>query len=159
MTTLSVLESIRQWLTQSGVSFVEKTHAPTLTSADSAAARGESLQIGAKALLVKGDQQYCLFVLPADRRLDSTAAKRHLGVRKIRFAAREELLELTGLEPGSVPPFGPPILSLPLVADPALLDNEKIAFNAGSLTNSIIMSSADYRRVAGATWISVVQAP
>ena len=60
-----------------------------------------------------------------------------------------ELLELTGLVPGSVPPFGPPVLELRLVADPALLENEKVAFNAGSLTTSIIMASADYERVSG----------
>ena len=155
MTTLSVLESIRQWLTQSGVPFVEKQHAPTLTSADRPLPAASRCKSAPRRWSSKAIDNYCLFVLPADRQLDSAAVKRHLGAKKIRFAAREELLELTGLVPGSVPPFGPPILPLPLVADPALLDNEKIAFNAGSLTNSIIMSSADYRRVAGAAWLSV----
>ena len=56
--------------------------------------------------------------------------------------------ELTGLVPGAVPPFGEPILSLPLYVDASVLANERIAFNAGSLTDSIIMPIHDYRRIA-----------
>ena len=77
-----------------------------------------------------------------------------MGVKKLRFADAAELAKLTGLVPGSVPPFGPPVLDLPLVADPALLENDRVAFNAGSLTTSIIMASADYHRVSAAQWLS-----
>jgi prolyl-tRNA editing enzyme YbaK/EbsC (Cys-tRNA(Pro) deacylase) len=35
--------------------------------------------------------------------------------------------------------------------DPSILDNERIAFNAGSLTDSIIMSVDDYLRIARPT--------
>ena len=91
-----------------------------------------------------------LFVLSADRKLDSAALKQYFGARKSRFATAEELLELTGLVPGSVPPFGAPVLPLPLYVDPSVFENERIAFNAGSLTDSIIMEVEDYRRVAGA---------
>jgi prolyl-tRNA editing enzyme YbaK/EbsC (Cys-tRNA(Pro) deacylase) len=153
MTVSSVLDAVRALLDAAGVAFVEKSHEPTHTSEESARARGEPLKIGAKALVIKTDGIYRLFVLPADRRVDSQAIKRQLGIKKTRFADAGELLELTGLVPGSVPPFGPPVLELPLVADPALLENEKVAFNAGSLTTSIIMASADYRRVAQAQWL------
>jgi prolyl-tRNA editing enzyme YbaK/EbsC (Cys-tRNA(Pro) deacylase) len=157
MNAPSVTDAIRAWLTSAGVPFVEKQHEATFTSEESARARGEPLKVGAKALVVKTDDCFRLFVLPADRKLDSQAVKRHLGARKLRFADAAELLALTGLEPGSVPPFGEPILRLELFADPALCDNDKIAFNAGSLTTSIVMGSADYRRVSGARWIVVAQ--
>lgn len=148
-----VTQRIREFLAAAGVSFVEKQHEPTFTSEESARARGESLSIGAKALVIKTDGVYRLFVLPADRKVDSQAIKRGLGVKKTRFADAAELAELTGLVPGSVPPFGEPILPLELVADPALLANDRIAFNAGSLTTSIVMASADYRRIAIARWL------
>lgn len=148
-----VLDAVRAFLRSSGAAFVEKQHAPTFTSEESARARGESLSIGAKALVIKTDQVYRLFVLPADRKADSQAIRRHLNAKKTRFATTEELAELTGLVPGSVPPFGAPVLPLELFADPALMESEKIAFNAGSLTTSIIMQSADYQRVAGAKWL------
>src|SRR5882757_10670794 len=139
-----VLQQIREWLVREGVRFREVHHEPTRTSEESALARGEDLRIGGKALLIKVDETFRLFILSADRKLDSAAIKRHFDSRKTRFATPEELLELTGLVPGSVPPFGEPILPFPLYADPSVFENERIAFNAGSLTDSMIMPIADY---------------
>lgn len=113
----SVLTKIRQLLTESSVSFKEIEHPATHTSEESALARGEALEVGAKALLLKTDDEFRLFVLPANRKLDSSAVKRELKVKKIRFATPEELLEMTGLVPGSLPPFGPSVLPFELFAD------------------------------------------
>jgi prolyl-tRNA editing enzyme YbaK/EbsC (Cys-tRNA(Pro) deacylase) len=154
----TVLESIRELLTAASIDFVEKEHEPTFTSEDSARARGEELRHGGKALLVKTEDVFRLFVVPADRKLDSAAVKREFGIKKTRFATAEELLELTGLVPGSVPPFGRPILPLDLFVDASIRDNPRIAFNAGSLTHSIIMSVSDYLRVAQPTVFAFSQA-
>src|SRR5579875_3072319 len=89
-------------------------HEPTYTSAESAAARGEELGVGAKTLLLRTDETLRLSVLPADRKLDSGAVKRELAVRRIRLATPQELRELTGLVPGSVPPCGEPVLPFEL---------------------------------------------
>ena len=148
---MSLLPRIVEWLTAQGVAFEQRHHAPTLTSRDSAAARGESLSIGGKALLLSCDGEFRLFVLPADRKLDSAAIRRELPCKKCRFATPEELLERTGLVPGSVPPFGQPLLPFPLYVDTALDTNERVAFNAGSLTDSLILSREDYLRVAAPT--------
>ena len=143
-----LLHKIRTWLQTEGVPFREVHHEPTRTSEDSARVRGEELCVGGKALVIKVDETYRLFVLSADRKLDSAAIKRHFGARKTRFATPEELAELTGLVPGSVPPFGTPILPFPLYTDPSVFSHERIAFNAASLTDSIVMQSGDYRRLA-----------
>jgi Ala-tRNA(Pro) deacylase len=143
-----LLNEIRAWLSAEGVSFREVHHEPTRTSEDSARARGEDLRVGGKALLIKVDEVYRLFVLSAARKLDSAAVKRHFTARKTRFATPEELAALTGLVPGSVPPFGRPLLPFPLYADPSVFANERIAFNAGSLADSIVMPVGDYRRLA-----------
>src|SRR5580704_7716395 len=145
-----VLEKIRSWLTAEGVPFREVHHEPTRTSEDSARARGEELRVGGKALLIKVDGVFRLFILSADRKLDSTAIKQRFAAKKTRFATPEELMELIGLVPGSVPPFGQPILSVPLFVDPSVFENERVAFNAGSLTDSIVMAVDDYRRLAEA---------
>jgi Ala-tRNA(Pro) deacylase len=145
-----LLDDIRAWLITEGVSFREVHHEPTRTSEDSARARGEELRVGGKALLIKVDDVYRLFVLSADRKLDSAAVKRHFSAKKTRFATPEELAELTGLVPGSVPPFGRPLLPFPLYVDPSVFTNERIAFNAGSLTDSIVMPAGDYDRLASA---------
>lgn len=144
-----IFEQIRGLLRSRGHTFREVEHGPTRTSEESAAARGEPLHVGAKALLLKTDDQFRLFVLPADKKLDSAAVKRKLSVKKIRFATPEELADLTGLVPGSVPPFGKPILPFDLFGDSNIgLKTDKVAFNAGSLTRSIIMTASDWKTVA-----------
>ena len=148
--TLTTLDTIRQWLSGEGVTFREAHHEPTRTSEESARARGEEMRIGGKALVIKVDDTFRLFVLSADRKLDSAAIKQRFGAKKTRFATPEELLEMTGLVPGSVPPFGPPILPFPLYVDHTVFENPRVAFNAGSLTDSMIMPIEDYRRLAGA---------
>jgi prolyl-tRNA editing enzyme YbaK/EbsC (Cys-tRNA(Pro) deacylase) len=150
-----VLDNIRSLLTQNGVTFREVRHEATFTSEESARVRGESLSVGAKALLVKTDDVFRLFVLPADRQFDTKKVKQELGIRSTRFATKEELLELTRLVPGSVPPFGQPVLPFELYGDTAIgATEDKVAFNAGSLTNSIIMSASDWRKVAQPTEFS-----
>jgi Ala-tRNA(Pro) deacylase len=104
--------------------------------------------IGGKALLMKVGGEHVLFVISAAQRVDSAAIRRQLGVKKLRFASAEELHELTGLVPGAVPPFGEPVLPFPLCADESVFENDRIAFNAGSLTDSIILSVADWERIA-----------
>lgn len=143
-----VFERIIEWLNAQGVHYRHVTHAPTRTSEESAAARGEEIRIGAKALLIKTDDLFRIFVLSAAQRLDSDAVKRHCAARKTRFATADELHALTGLVPGSVPPFGRPILPFALYIDDSIYENERVAFNAGSLTDSLILDARDYLRVA-----------
>jgi Ala-tRNA(Pro) deacylase len=146
---LSVHDRLVLCLTEAGVSFRQLHHEPTPTSADAARVRGEPIGSGAKALLLKADDQFRLFVLPGDRRLDSASVKKQLGVGRLRFASKEELFALTGLVPGAVPPFGSPVLPFELTADVVIGQiHPTVAFNAGSLTDSIIMSAADWDRVA-----------
>lgn len=144
-----VTSRIRKILSEAGCAFREVEHQPTYTSDESAKARGEELGVGAKALLLRTDDVFRLFVLPADRKLDSAAVKRELQLKRVRFATSEELFELTGLVPGSVPPFGYPVLPVPLFADVEIGTRyDRIAFNAGSLSRSIIMSASDWSVVA-----------
>ena len=143
-----MLEKIKAWLRENGVAFDERHHEPTPTSEDAARARGEELRTGGKALLLKVDDGFKLFVLSAALKLDSKKIKQHLNARKTRFATREELFELTGLVPGAVPPFGRPITPFELYVDSSITRNERIAFNAGSLTDSLILQVPDYLRLA-----------
>jgi prolyl-tRNA editing enzyme YbaK/EbsC (Cys-tRNA(Pro) deacylase) len=147
-----ILQRLRAWYHQQDVPFRELVHEPTRTSEDSARVRGEPLHIGGKALLLKSNDRFVLCVIPADRKLDSKRIREVLQ-GKFRFASAEELAELTGLVPGSVPPFGHPILPFPVYADSRLSENDRIAFNAGSLTCSHILSMPDYQRISVAVWM------
>jgi prolyl-tRNA editing enzyme YbaK/EbsC (Cys-tRNA(Pro) deacylase) len=145
-----VLDAIRTFLDSHGIEYRILHHEPTRTSEESAQIRGEELKVGAKAILMKCDSSFRLFVISAAQKIDSKAIKSALKLKSLRFATTEELLGLTGLEPGAVPPFGRPILDFDLYADPSVFENERVAFNAGSLTDSIILSANEYQRVAGA---------
>ena len=140
-------------LNEREIEYLLREHEATPTSEDSARIRGESLSSGAKAIVYKIQNEFSLFVFAADRKMDPKKIKSHfksLGKRakKTRFANVEELKEMTGLVPGSVPPFGRPILQFDLYVDPSLLENEKISFNAGSLKHSITMQLEDYIKVS-----------
>lgn len=143
-TTPTLFERIRKLLRERGVPFMTMHHAETRTSADSASARGEALEMGAKALVVKIDDRFALFVLSAALRFDAAKVRERLGVSRVRFATPEELREHTGLPPGAVPPFGRPILPLDLYVDASITRLDRMAFNAGSQTDSITMRAADY---------------
>lgn len=147
-TIMNLNEKIKAWLKENSVEFRELHHEITKTSEESAKARGESIEIGGKALILKVDDTFGIFVLSAAKQLDSAKLKNAMNAKKSRFATPEELMELTSLVPGSVPPFGEPILPLPLYADESITRNERIAFNAASLTDSIIFSTQDYLRLA-----------
>ena len=130
-------------LREAGVPFSQREHAAVRTSEEAAAVRGAPLHSGAKALVLKGGDRFLLAVLPADCALDSRALRTAVGSRRIRFASRDELLDLTGLTPGAVPPFGS-LFGLETVCDPGLADNEQINFNAGSHRHSVQMSYAHW---------------
>ena len=143
-----VHQAIQDLVDRHGITSRAVHHEPTYTSEQSAQARGEDVRIGGKALLIKTGDVFRLFVMSAALKLDNAAIRRKFGVRRARFATREELEEFTGLVPGSVPPFGEPILPFELYVDESILENKRIAFNAGSLTDSIIMSVDDYLKIA-----------
>lgn len=129
------------------ITYRECDHEPTITSEQSAEARGEDIKIGGKTLLMKDKADFRLFVLSAAKQADSQKMRKILGSQKLRFATPDELLELAGVTKGALPPFGRPILPYDLYVDESIMENEKIAFNAGVLTKSIIMSVNDWRKI------------
>jgi Ala-tRNA(Pro) deacylase len=145
-----ILKRIAELLERHQVSFEQRSHEAVYTSADAARVRGEPLHSGAKALIVKTESGFVLLVLPGDCKLDSKASKKLTGSKSLRFATREEVAELTGLEPGSIPPFGS-LFGLPTFCDAGLADCEQINFNAGAHTESIRMRYQDYLHVESPT--------
>ena len=133
-------------LRAAGVAFTERKHAAVRTSEEAAAIRGAPLHSGAKALVLKAADRFLLAVLPADCSLDSKALRGVAGTRRIRFANGDELLELTGLTPGAIPPFGS-LFGLQTICDPKLADNRDINFNAGSHCHSVQMAYVDWAAV------------
>jgi Cys-tRNA(Pro) deacylase len=59
-----------------------------------------------KSLVFSDGEKPVLALLPGDRRADNRAIARQLGVKKVRFASPEMVLQWTGFPVGAVPPVG-----------------------------------------------------
>lgn len=153
----SVLEQIKNLLDENHIDYKLIHHNPTYTSEDSARERNEDIKIGAKAIVMKTDAEFRLFVLRSNLKIDSSKIRKQLNIKNLRFATPDELKEMTNLVPGSVPPFGKPILPFDIYLDESFTTIEKMAFNAGSLTDSIIMKTQDYMNLVRPKQICISQ--
>jgi Ala-tRNA(Pro) deacylase len=140
--TESIFDKLSRVLADKSVSFEVLRHEPVFTSEEAAAIRGTPLASGAKALVCKADDRFLMIVLPADRKLSSKSVRK-AGVKSLRFASREEVEQLTGLAPGSIPPFGS-LFGLETWCDERLSQQPRINFNAGDHAISLSMAYSDY---------------
>src|SRR5436309_9489066 len=150
----TIFERVRSLLDGQAITYEVLRHAPVFTSEEAAAIRGTPLASGAKALICKADERFVMIVLPAGRKLASKEVRKAAGIKSLRFASREEVEQLTGLAPGSIPPFGS-LFNLPTRCDPDLGLNERINFNAGDHAISLSMTYADYIAVESPPLITV----
>jgi len=139
----AVFERVSELLDGKSIPYDVLRHAPVFTSDEAAAIRGTPLASGAKALICKADEQFLMIVLPANRKLASKLVRKAAGAKSLRFASREEMEQLTGLAPGSIPPFGS-LFNLPTWCDEQLAEQPRINFNAGDHAISISMAYTDY---------------
>lgn len=147
----TIFARLESRLRAAGIDYSVLRHAPVFTSQEAADIRGTSLASGAKALVCKVDDAFVMFVLPADRKLASKAVKQSLGAKSLRFADRDEVTRLTGLTPGSIPPFGS-LFDLATYCDARLYEQPTINFNAGDHAILIGMTFDDYRAVEQPTF-------
>ena len=141
------LEKLKDFLDTNKVKYVTLSHSPAYTSqevAESAHISGKEL---AKTVMVKLDGKMTMVVLPASYRVDFTLLKDATSAKKIELASETEFKDmLPGCEVGAIPPFGN-IYGMEVVFDKSLSADEEIAFNAGSHTELIKMSYADFERL------------
>lgn len=143
----SVYEKIIELLDSESISYSVHKHEPVHTSLEASKVRETSLATGAKALIWFADKKPVLIVVPGDRRLDTKKFKEAFGIKDLRFATPEEVLNLTTLKIGSIPPLGL-VLGLPSYFDATIAKSTReVAFNAGLHTVSIVMSAGDLVKI------------
>ncbi|MFI7126857.1 YbaK/prolyl-tRNA synthetase associated domain-containing protein [Nonomuraea sp. NPDC050153] len=127
-------------------------HAPEGRTDEVSALRGHDVAQAAKCLVVmvkigKKQTRHVLAVVPGDARLDLQAVKALLDGTYVAFAGKDKAEELAGSVSGTVLPFSyDPRLEL--VADPSLLDQPELYFNAARLDRSVALATDDYVRLA-----------
>ena len=101
-------QAILQLLEEHHINYIVRKHEPIFTVAQGKALGLPNVQAAVKSLLLTDDkhQSYYLVVLPLDKRLDLKELRVKIGSRRLTMASSQELMELLGLTPGAVTPFG-----------------------------------------------------
>jgi len=156
-------DQLKNFLIKHDVSYKEFHHDPVRTSEEAAALRPDyTLSQGAKALIIEakfshGETKFVMFVLPADKRIDSKKVKKILACKSISFASEADVIKITGgVQPGGIPPFGN-LFHLSLYVDPLLGKNDEIVFNAGDKSISIAMKFEDYKEAVRPISVSFIK--
>ncbi len=143
-------DRILQLFKENNVRYQLYEHSPVYTSEEAAKVRGVELKTGCKSMVLKGKTgRLVLANVAADRKIDFKVLEAFLG-EKLSFASKEEVLEATSCESGSVPPFGR-LFGLPTFLDPSVLENDFVNFNIGLLTMSVRISKQDLVRLMNPT--------
>lgn len=138
------LQKLREFLDQNSVKYVSISHSPAYTAQEIAASAHIPGQELAKTVMVKLDGNMAMAVLPASFRVDLDQLRAAAGAGEIELATEEEFKGLfPGCEPGAMPPFGN-LWSMPVFTCESLVEDEEIAFNAGSHTELVRLSFADF---------------
>ncbi|KOU57707.1 prolyl-tRNA synthetase [Streptomyces sp. MMG1533] len=127
-------------------------HAPEGTTDKVCALRGHPASEAAKCIVlrVKVDRRttrHVLAVVPGDRRVDLGAIRVLFDARYVGFSDAETAERLARAVPGTVLPFSfDP--DLEVIADPDVVAQPKLYFNAARLDRSLLLSGSDYEQVA-----------
>lgn len=122
-------------------------HEPVITSEDAAKTRGFELKQGIKALLFTDQKNNWVIVnVPADNKADEKKVASQMGWSKngIRMATPEQVIEITGCEIGSVPPFGHKS-NVPMLVDTGVFENTESVFNIGLRTHSVKILTSEMK--------------
>ncbi|HYL92014.1 MAG TPA: YbaK/EbsC family protein [Alphaproteobacteria bacterium] len=139
-------------LEKGGASYRLIDHAPEGRTELVSPMRGNQLRAAAKCIVMmvklgRKTTKYVLGVVPGDARVNLNAVKSLLGGTYISFASADVAEKLAGSVAGTILPFSfSP--ELELIADPSLLENEELYFNAARLDRSVALKTSDYLRLA-----------
>ena len=142
---------IKEFLDKEHIKYVSIGHSPAFTAqeiAEAAHIPGKKL---AKSVIVKIDGELAMVVLPASEHVRLTSLRETLGAQDVELADEDEFKKaFPDCETGAMPPFGN-LYGMNVFVSQALREDEEIAFNAGSHSELIRLSYADYERLVHPT--------
>jgi len=142
----AVFEKIKEILNREKIEFEVMEHKAVFTSKEAAEVRGTELRQGCKALICKTNEGFIQAVVPGNKELDIKKLQEKTLFKNLELADAKEVKKATDCNIGSVPPFGN-LFGLKAYFDRTVLENEIVAFNAGSHTRSIKMKAKDLVKV------------
>ena len=141
------VQKLREFLNQNGVKYVTISHSPAFTAQEIAAQAHVKGHDMAKTVMVKLDDEMAMAVLPASYQVDLEQLRAATGARRVKLASEQEFKgRFPQCEAGAMPPFGN-LWGMEVFADAHLCEDETITFNAGSHTELVKLSYAEYERL------------
>lgn len=141
------VKKLKDFLDSNKIKYMTIKHLPAYTApeiAGSAHIPGKEL---AKTVIIKVDGKMAMAVLPASQRVNFDLLKRIAGASKAELASEQEFKDLfPECDVGAMPPFGN-LYGMEVFVDESLLEDEEIAFNAGSHTELIRLAYKDFERL------------
>ena len=136
---------ICEFLDGNGAHYAMFNHHSAYTAQEAAQSTHIPGQYMAKTVIVWIDDRLAMAVVPATKEVDLESL-RH--ARHVRLAEEADFADrFVGCQLGTVPPFGN-LFGVETFYDPSLASRLHIAFPAGTHTDVIVMSFADYKRLA-----------
>jgi Ala-tRNA(Pro) deacylase len=143
-----IADRVRSMLDKNKVKYAVIQHSPAFTAPEIAASAHVPGREMAKSVIVKIEDMFAMVVLPSPYRVSMEELQRIVGTERVRLAHEHEFEKLfPDCEAGAMPPFGN-LYGLDVFVHPALMQDEMIAFNAGSHTEVVRMRYDEFERLA-----------
>ena len=101
-------QEVYEFLDKRGAAYEKTEHPAVFSMKEVPAVELPHPEADAKNLFVRDDKKrnYFLITVRGDKRVDLKAFAKDHGTRRLSFASAEDLMEMLGVAPGSVSPFG-----------------------------------------------------
>jgi Ala-tRNA(Pro) deacylase len=153
------MERLRSFLESRHADFTLTDHPQAFTAREVAHAEHLAPREVAKTVVVFGDGEYHMVVIPASKLVDFQELRPALGLSQVRMATEDELGKLfPDCELGAMPPVGI-LYGLTVYLDSGLAGQPAITFNAGTHREVIHMRTAEYQRLVQPVIVSLVREP
>jgi len=140
-------DRLEAYLRDNQVPYQTQHHPTAFTAQAVAESEHISGKVLAKVVMVVADGDMVMLVLPAASRVDVAHAAAVLDAREVRLADESEFAAtFSDCEVGAMPPFGN-LYGLPVYVDQTLAEDETIFFQAGTHTDTMSLTFADFERL------------
>ncbi|MDX1637958.1 MAG: YbaK/EbsC family protein [Balneolaceae bacterium] len=141
------LERLTKYLDNHDKKYVVIKHSKAYTAQEIAASAHIPGREMAKTVMLNIDGDLEMLVLPSTHEVDIEQVKKAIDAGEVKLASEDEFEQLfPDCDLGAMPPFGNLYDIETLVAE-SLLEDEEIAFNAGTHRELIRLSLEDYREL------------
>ena len=143
---MDIPKRLIECLTKHNVRYEIMHHTEAFSAQRIAEAEHVKAEHHAKVVMVRSGQQHFMVVVPANRRVDLEKVEQMTGLAVSLDTELEFKSFFPDCQVGTMPPFGN-LYDLPTYVDSSLTHQDYIVFEAGTHTEAIKLSYADYEQI------------